>query len=426
MEASNSIKQLLYPHLENSRQMIWRGRAGALLGRAVAALYLCLGSEAARADALDTLNLTLAETLRHDNNLFRLPEGRQPSSAAGNSSRSDVIRTEAVTLTLDKQLSMQKVHFSATVSTNRFRTFDSLNYQSKGYEGFWSWQLTPHLRGRIFVQRAQTLNSFADIQGFQRNVRTSSTRRLDADYGVFGKWRLTASLSEGQSRNSAPFVQIGDTRTQAAAIGVRYVTLADNWVALTSSLSEVDWMNRPLDLVNHYDVSAEQRDAELRVKWQITGKSMIDGVVDWVTRRHANVPSRNYKGTAGRLDYTWAGSGKAQLRVGVGRDFEPWWESSSSYARRDRLTFSPVWYPSARTQVRLHMERSTRDYLGPVPGYSGGVRSDSGSLAELAFEWAPTRNLTLATSLQSEGRNSNQPGLDYEDKTLMFSAQLAF
>lgn len=401
-----------------------RGRA--LLSQAIAIACLTIGSEAARADVYDTLNLTLAETLRHDNNLFRLPGGRSPSPAAGSSSRSDNIRSESVTLTLDKQLSLQKIHFSVSFTTHRYRNFGFLNHQAKAYDGYWHWQVTPHLRGQIAIERVEAMNNFADYQGFQRNVRTTTNRRIQAEYGVFGNWRLTAGANHGASENSASFVQTGDTTNQGVSVGIRYVTLADNWAALTSRVSQVEWMNRPLDLVNQFDVSADQRNTELRVRWQPTGKTTVDGFIDRITRRHANVPSRNYSGTGGRVDVTWVGSGKTRFQLGVGRDFEPWWEASSSYARRDWVSVAPMWQLTARTRIRLNLERNSRDFLGPVSSPIGVPRRDNGSVAALAFEWAPQRNLTLATSLQSEGRSSNQTGLAYDDKTMMFSAQIGF
>jgi hypothetical protein len=85
----------------------------------------------------------------------------------------------------------------------------------------------------------------------------------------------------------------------------------------------------------------------------------------------------------------------------------------ATYVVTRRLTFAPSWTPTAKTRLQLSLERSHRSFAGD-PGFV------------LTASYAPHRSLLLSVSLNDEKRDSNYPGLVYNDRTTYVSAQFSF
>ena len=399
--------------------------SGPALGLACA---LLAAGAPAFADEFDTFNVFLSESYAHDNNLFRLPDGIDPTAVGlSKSKRADNIRTDAVGLTLDKEYSLQRFHLGAKLADNHFSNYNFLDYTTKNFDGRWNWSLTPNITGLLGAERAQSLNSFADYQTYIRNVRTTDTVRGNAEFGSLGALRFVAGISQSKTTNDQLVQQEGDYRTRNAEGGVRYLTTADSWIGYTYREGWIDWTGRALDPVNLYDTGAKQVDNEINASWRATGQASVDGAVARIHRSHDNFADRDFSGTNGRLGVNWLPTAALQIRFNAKREYSTWWTSITSYVVTDTVSLIPVWAITEKVTVRGQIDHATRDFRGPLPGAPAGeARHDTTGSAQIGLDWTPIRSLTLGTAVQKSRRSSNYPGLDFSDTTTSVNAQLTF
>ena len=162
--------------------------------RALAAAALLLAAGQARADAGDTLNFVAGTTVRHEDNLFRLPASLTPAelqTRIGQPSKSEQVRVGYLGIRLDKGYSQQQFHLDVTATTYRYKNFSRLNFDALDYAGSWKWYLTPHLSGRLSADHKQTQANFASTTNFSgNNTTTTESRRFEADWWALGGWHL--------------------------------------------------------------------------------------------------------------------------------------------------------------------------------------------------------------------------------------------
>ena len=181
-------------------------------------------STSAWAEGADDLRLRASIGLLHDSNLFRLPSNANTQALIGRASAAETINITALGLNYNKAYSLQRVEFDLSYTDYRYQTFNYLDFAAINYRGAWRWSYTPHLHGNLSTSRNQTLNSFADFQGFnQRNVRIDSDTRADAEYELDANWRLLGGLTQYSRKNGQTLVQEGDYNSRAADAGLRYV-----------------------------------------------------------------------------------------------------------------------------------------------------------------------------------------------------------
>lgn len=394
--------------------------------RTLAAIALMLATGLARADADDTLNFTAGTLHRQEDNLFRLPSNFDPQIVVGQPTKSDQVRVAWVGVQLDKSYSQQRLQLDVTNTAYRYRTFGRLNFDAFDYRASWNWHLTQRLSGILSLDHKQTQANFADNRNFGgNNTRTTETRRFDADAWVQGSWHLTGGVSQYSYRNSSLFVAEDSVRQRSAEAGVKYVATSGSWLALLSRHSRGEY-DRTLNAPSLLDTGFKQDDTELKMSWLLSGKSSLNGRLTRLERRHDNFAQRDYGGTAGRLDYSWTPTGKLQLKLSAARYIASYQETADSYYVNDSLIFAPVWQISAKTALRLNLERSQRDFLGGAVAPPPVARQDQTRTAQLSFDWQPMRALSLTASLQHDSRDSTAANLGYRANAASVTAQFSF
>lgn len=394
---------------------------------AVGISFLTAVSLSARADEADTLNIHLTESFARDNNLFRLPDDVDPALlGVGDSSRSDNIRTDSISLTADKQYSLQRFHLGARFDNYAYSTYDYLDHNTKNIDGRWNWSLTPHITGLISAERIQTLNSFADYQTYERSIRTTDKVHADSEFGSIGALRFLVGASQNKTSDSKQFQQDWGSRTRSAQAGLRYLSSANSTIGYWYRQNRVDWLGRDLNTVALYDTSAKQTDHEIFGKLALSGQTTLEGAVIRISRRHDTFAERDYTGTAGRLNFNWAPEASLSFGAFAKREYGSWWSSTASYTVTDSYGITPAWRISPKISLYGRIEHSEREYLGPITATAGDTRLDKTTSSQIGLDWEPMRNLLLGLYVRKVRRSSNQAGLDYDDTTASGMIKLTF
>lgn len=389
-------------------------------------LLLC-GTACVCAQANDTLQLNASESLTSDSNLFRLPASANINSLIGKTSAAEKIASTSLGLSFNKAYSLQQFKFNLQLIDYRYQNFDYLNFTARNYDAAWRWALTPRLTGNLTSNRKETLNSFADYQGFnQRNQRTNTSTSLDAAYKLAGPWHALAGVSQSAQSNLQPLLTGDDTRSTAANAGLRYVFASGSALTYTLKKASGQYLNRTLSQASLQDDGFSQLDNELKLHWAVTGKSTVDLRAAHFSRTHPHFSQRDFSGPNAGVTLNWNISGKSALTASWARDLASNQSNNSNYTQTDRLSIGPTWQVSPKTVVSLHYEAARIDYLGSPAELTVNQRSDTTRNTSLSLEWQPHQRVTLSATLQNTSRASNLTNFDFDSHIATVTAQLSY
>ena len=376
-----------------------------------------------------SLELLLSETLTHDTNLLRLPKNVNPVAAAGVSSKADTSSATAVGLRIDKEYALQRFQIDVTETAYRHTNLSFLNYQALEYRGAWLWRVTPRWSGVVATDRVVTLASLADTaiaQRNRRNLQTSENLRLTLDGSLGGGWHVLLGGFVSQVKFDQAILPQNSTRTRGADAGVRYVSAAGNSVSLVQRATQGDFLNRAADVATVTDNGFRRNETELRMDWNVSGKSLIQSRLAWSGVHHEHFAARDFSGFGGEVAYVWSATDKLRLDVVARRDLSQWWQTSSSYRVDDTLSIAPTWRASSKTNVRFRLDRKHSDFLGPVFPLTSPLRSDTAYLALVGVDWTPVPNVVLDAGLQRQRRSSNTALVDFDSTIASINARVRF
>lgn len=385
-------------------------------------------SRARNSAGVRSVELVLADTLIHDSNVLRLP-GNAVVLPAGVSSKSDTINAATLGLRIDKEYAQQRIQLDIAGSAYRYSQLSYLNYDALEYRGAWQWRITPRWGGVLSADRRVSLASYADTalaSRNQRNLNVTDNVQLTIDGTVHGGWHALLGVFQSQTKYAQAILPQNSNRVSGAEAGVKYVTAAGSALSLLRRSTQGDYLNRVPDAATVSDNAFHRNDTELRLDWNVSGKSAILGRIGKVDVRHENFAARNFSGLAGDITYAWSATDKLRIDLAARRELASWWQTTASYRIDDTLSLAPTWQISPKVSVRLRTERTQSDFLGPVVALTGPLRHDTAQSALLGIGWAPWPNVALDASLQRFKRSSNFAGLDYDSTVASVNARLRF
>lgn len=364
----------------------------------------------------DTFNFVLGAQLLYDDNLFRLSD----------SEKSDLLLSTRAGIKIDKPYAQQRFQLDATVTDNRYRTYDFLNHTAFNYRGAWLWHLTPRISGILLAEQKQELNNFSDFRNIgEKSIQTNQTHVFTVDGDIGAGVHLLGGLVDVRSRNSEDFEAVGDYRQDGAEFGVKYVSRAQNWISLVRRETTGDYRGRALDPVAQLDTGFDESTTEATLDWHVSGKSEFQGKLGYVDRTHDNFSQRDYSGTVGRLLYRWKPTAKLQLDTSLSRSLFSFQEDANSYYVADTFSISPIWKYSPKTTLRLRYDYGNRDYRGAIVP-TAPMREDNVQTLLFAADWQATRKISVGGTLKHIRRDSNFSGYNYDSNSAGVNVQILF
>lgn len=371
------------------------------------------------ADESDLLNLNAGVTYLRDNNLFRLASSVDPLKV-GLSGRSDTITAATLGLNINKEISLQHIIANINVVDTRYQRNGYLDFQALNYDAKWLWAAGIRWTGELSLDRTETLNSYTDYSNYHiRNVRTVENERFTANYWFHTSWAAVAGLSRTTLTNEQPFLADSDYELKGYNYGIRYRPVSGNMLTLRAKQLDGTYSKRQFNTVSQYDNGFTQNGYELNVDWRLTGKTKLQGRLEYLDRQHEHFVARDYNGWIGNLDVAYASTGKTALSFGYKHGLEAFQQLTSSYYVLDEITLGTAWAATASITASARMGYGKRDYRGEIIALPAGYqqREDKFTRAgfDLAYQW--TRWLQLKSGISFEKRNVNDDRYDYTDRT---------
>ncbi|BCM24235.1 XrtB/PEP-CTERM-associated polysaccharide biosynthesis outer membrane protein EpsL [Methyloradius palustris] len=386
-----------------------------------------LNASVACADDEDVFNLVVGTNYYYDSNLFKLPSGTTPILSTGKSNRSDILTSTDALLSIDKHYSLQEFSLTYQLTSNKYQTFNFLDFVSNEYKLNWLWAISPDLTGTLYTEKKETLASFVDFRALgKQNIITVETKNFDFDYSPYMNWHLIGGYSKVTSQNSQVFIQQTSFESDRFNAGLKYVFNSLSSLSFIARDSTGTYLNQPLDAVNLLDTGFNDKSEELRGIWLISGKSKLDLKIGYLERQSNNFSQRSFSGNTGTLVYQWDALPKTSLIFKLSRRLDGYTDSTSSYAVLDSFDFEPTWTISPKLMVKGNAEISRRSFLGDGPQIASSRREDQSSSYGVSATWTPRDSIKTIIQIGHENRNSTNNSFDYVSDSASISAQLDF
>ncbi len=395
------------------------------LSNSVVGIFALLTGIAASADQFDTLNYSASAGVSYDDNIFRLPSGVDPLQAIGHPTKSDLIETESIGINLDKRYANQELQLKANVTNNKFNTFSNLDYVNTIYNATWNWTLTSKFNGTLSDSRTQTLNSFTDIHIYSRNLTTTDTPHLAADWWLINNWHLTFGATDSKTTSTQSVINNQSYTSQVTEWGVKYTPADGSSIAFVSRNIQNQNINSSLNYYLLVDTENSETQKELDMNWLLSGKSVLSGNLIYIDHQNPTFNQRDFSGSEGTLNYLYSVSDKTSLKISFNRSIGSWYDLYSSYNINDTFLIAPSWQISSKTNMHVEVSRSKANYFGSIMPNTI-ARFDEIQTEMLGFDWFPQLSVKMSTMIQNSLRYSNYSSYSYYDKSANVTVQITF
>lgn len=412
-----------------------RRRPPAAAGVGALLLMLC-----AAAPAADDRGLrgSVGLTVMHDRNLFRLPDGVSPAQAGvtlgtqDGSERGDRATVPDADVDGTLALGRQRVSLRVSQQATRFQRYDAYDATDRSAALGWRWQLGNEWAGDLNADQRRRATELDDFRGAERNEVTTRGLQFNARWQPRPDRRLRLGRDRVQGRNSVPERRTADYRATLHSAEATWISGLGNEVLLRLRQGHGEYPNRSVVDSVPVDNSWRQRDAEAGLVLRPGGRTRGELRLGRGTRRHDDVPARDFSGTTGRLALAWEASAALWLDVELARDLAAVEDFDRLYAVTLRRAAGLQWVASARWQASLRWTRRELDYGGDpanaltaAPGPTE-PRADRSTNLRLAVAWQPTRQWTAQLSWLRDTRRSNRDGLAYDSRAVELGTRHAF
>lgn len=371
-------------------------------------------------DSGDLLALNVGVVRRHDENLFKVPSDGSVGVVANDRST-----TTQLNLSLNKQYSLQRLTLKIGLSDNSYDTFKGLDSLDENNSAAWQWQLSPYLTGNLSTSHSTAQSDFADFRGGGQNIRTTDSRRFDANWQVTGGWSLGAGVAKSRSKTSQPFREDPGSDRRIVDANLTYKFASGSSIALLSSNSRGE-RSGAADPVALSDNRFQERRHDLKLDWPFSGLARLSGGLGQVRRTHDIFSVRDYTLYDGNVVLGWTPTGKTQFTLTRSRIGESWQESNSSFSIRNLTGLGASWAATPKVSLRANVNWTERSFGGDIPGQPSNDRIDKMLTSSLGIDWAAHTKIRLGALISMEKRRSTVAIQDYRSRTATLSANIEF
>ncbi|MBA3774235.1 MAG: outer membrane beta-barrel protein [Ramlibacter sp.] len=336
--------------------------------------------------------------VEHDSNVFRQP-----------AAQSDTIGSLSVGFKADRRIGLQRFRGDIEATAYKFRNFSTLDYNTLNYNVAWDWSFTPALHGVISADRRQYRETYFDtttVPGFTTNRvgrRTERTELAEGVYELGAAWRLLAGVAHTSSKSSEPGSWDASPSVNSAHVGAGYEFASGRSITARLRRGDGEYSEGFAGAGGDF----RETEADVLVKWPLTGKTAVEGRLGRLERTHSGAPQRDFDGFVGNASLSWDITGKTRLQAGLARNLNATGQATGGYVQSTQVWIGPRWTPTALTAVNLRYERTARDWRDVTAGSIDAGRHEIGQAVMAGFEYTPRSSLAFGASLRNERLKSN-------------------
>lgn len=387
----------------------------------LAATLLSATAVGARADEPSPWYIGASETLTHDSNVYRTPDGP-----------SDNYSTTSLVGGFDQPIGRQRLRATARVGYNKYQDQSTLDNTSYAVNAGWDWATIEKLSGSVGVGANQNLAQFngnSALPTAERNVLNAEQLNASVRWGGDGLISVFGNYGHSRVRYSSLQSLISESTGDSGSIGANYRLGASTTVGAAVRLTRTDYPHgiapppstvpRPINPADYGSDRVDGRNLDLLADWRYSEQTGLSARLSW-TRLDYRSSNRDFSGLTGSVAATYAATAKIALRASLSRDAGT---NSSSLNYLDLTTGQQTTYltESSQTTDSLNLgatyaataKISVNTGLQYRRGNSGGsAPSDHFRSATLGVNYAVARSWQLACNLSHESRSASANSYD--------------
>jgi hypothetical protein len=365
-----------------------------------------------------TMTVGLRET--YDDNLYRLPEGQDPSVVVGpDGSRIDYLSRVSLGLEQEWQWSRQTVIIDLKGNHDAYKNNDHLDNTSGEASAEWQWEAGGHWAGEFGADYRQSLANFANTQFLGRDMVETVGASWMLALRLGPQWSVRAAGRHADTEHSAAERQFDNFGNDSASVGLQFTTSSENEFALSYRATRADFDQAGSINGQGFDRDFEERSATFRTHYAFSEKTAFDGSVGYLEREY---PATNtiadargsFSGVVWDVAFLWDPSIKVRVELSGWRKLRAYLDAESDYFIAEGASIATSWHPTDRFAVSLEAVLEDQDYLGTGVVLSPDPRNDRVWLQELTFSYRMLRKLHFDLTGRIEDRDSDRAPVQYE------------
>jgi hypothetical protein len=390
--------------------------------RTLAAFAIGLAAGAAQAQEVSPWYFGATQSLTHDSNVYRLPEG-----PADNYSSTGLIGG------FDQPYGRQRFFGTANVRYNKYQDQDTLDNTSYGLNAGWDWATIEKLSGSFGASANQSLatqDGTTARPSTNRNLLKTDQLSAAVRWGGAGRLGIDGNVAHSRAVYSAPESASSNSSGNTASLGVNYSVNPDLRLGTAFRVTRTKQPNGGQFGQNTGGwVKSDGRNIDLLADYQYSPQTGVNARLSYTRQTDSGGTGRDFSGLTGALSGRYSPTAKIGLTASYNRD-----------AGTNGTFFNTVATPGSTTNRALFENSQTTDVfalganyaatakISATAGYqyrsakivnnTGGASlgdyTDKSRVATLGASWAITRALQLGCNLSRETRDvSSSAGYSY-------------
>jgi hypothetical protein len=372
----------------------------------------------------------LGEQVTREDNLYRLPDGVDPSLALGpGASRDDSIATTSLALLGSWKQARQALALDVALASNRFAENTDLDYASGHAAVDWNWRLGHRWSGLLEARHEQTLASFANTRSLEKDVFTTSGYRGELDFDVGPRWRVIGGARVATTGHENEARRGDDAEIDDASVGVEYHTPRDSSLGWEYRQSRAAYPSAALVVGGGSASDYEDRRAAMTLGYAPVSKVALKASVGYVERTYLHAYGGDFSGDVWSVALQWAPATKVQLAVESWRDLKAYLDAESNHFVSTGESLVAAWLPADAIEVSLRISREDQLYLGAAQDPLLALlppREDEPTSESMTVTYKLRERATFNVSYRNEARASNTFRFDYDASAISLGADVKF
>ena len=413
---------------------------GVLAVRAAGAYDFMQPPPGLPADAVNTIQLYLADQVNYDDNLYRVPPGTVgvPLGANANDSQTDVVNSTTFGSQGRWDIGRQEVDLDLRADENRFKRNTSLDYVSANAVGTLNWHAADAFSGQVRSYYDRSLASFSETRFTGKDIITSLEELGYGRYQVGPHWAVYGQVRGSYTNHSATIAQFNDFHEKAGYVGAEYATDVNDLFALEYQYVDITFKPNVALAAGAYDYG--ENTEKFIVNYALSDKTSINAYVGSLQRKYPVSGVNSYAGGIWRVSFNWAATGKSNVGVSAWHELHAYVDAESNYFVAQGVSLAPTWTATEKLSFILQTSYEKENFIGNsgsevtglfVPGGVNGVavvpvgvRVDKVNAEQLTLRYVPRDAWVVTVVARHEKRESTQYIFSFNDN--VFSGSLTY
>lgn len=398
-------------------------RISAFVAAAIAAMAAL---PAAAQDSERNFDVSVGARLVRDDNLFRLPDGIDPSLlGAATTRRGDDISSTTVGVAGHWHMGEQEVALDAVAASNRFAENGDLDYVSGRAALDWNWRVAERWSGRIGAGKDRTLASFANTESLEKDVRDADAYYADARMSFATRWAVVARGRTATTTHDNASRERDDVEQQEASFGLEYRTPRASRIELAVREASASYAPDRYVADTGSPSDYDEEGARVTLGYALTDGVALETTVGYVRRDYLFSDRGSYSGRVWSANLRWSPTEFWRVAFGRSHDIKAHLDAESDHFVATGETLSVMWLPTNELQLGVRATREDQKYIG-IDAMLGPPRRDEPVTGALVMTYAPFEHASFELAAQRERRASTNGRFDYGAAALSFAADVRF